>query len=1043
MSDINNMGYGITNGTDIIMPKSDILICKKSNMEVIGVITTIYNLNTSFESNTYPQIEFDIPYKVIDKNGNKIDNPDMELLQGFIYLYFAGEYYLVDKNKDTKSDKITKHMSCTQIGAELAMNELTLFNPQNSDGVSIGLNLNEVLTLILTGTVPKATNIFDDTGWKVCEISTVSNGGNLIFLNESKISVVALLEKVAEFYKCVLEYNSIDRTINLYGNQNVDKGIYLDFDNGINEIDREVDETSIRTKLFVQGKDIGINKYNPTGQSYITNYDYFLNYNGNNGVSDDFKNAMNSYKTDIIDPHTTTFNGYIADLNVLETQLATLKQSLNDLQSQKQLIEDNLNSLLKDTITNVTQIATDNANISTKTTEITNKTTEVTNKQAEIDAKNLQITNLGASMDFYTYCVGKYGTAIADNISKEIQRYTYTEMWDTNDYDSQMVKELYDESVSRLNKLAYPKVTYTLKVIDFIRLARWNIEGVELKVGDLIWIYDKDLDIQIQAQITTIKRNYEDNSMDITISNSKTVDILIDLLHTAQTYQSRINDYGISLEMSKEGFDIANTLLNANYNTNEKMLIASTDNSVVSDHNGITVKDMSNGALLRLTGGIIALSPDGTTWHTAITGKGITADVVTTGKLNTTNVQVLSADKVLSIYGNSMTIQDCAESPVLRYKTGYLGKDINNIDNYGLLTFNKSSNEILRADNNGIIITGQNARFKSDGNSMRFERKDGLDWTPTIAFDGTTGESQFAGKITSSSFTGGSINIGDGQFTVDSDGKLVAQSGTIKGILKVQDLQTLDGTSMLDEMKSKIMPNYLQLKGLQIKNDSGNVTLSIDANGHLSINGEGNNNVSLDSVNGLVCVRTDKKFRTIMNATYGIVFQSSSDGFVTSKDVIWADTNGNLILQGNIRSGSISTGDISSGAKVTIGDYNGTNGSDKYTMNFFDSSGTSQAQMLYKEGADHALKLKSALNISLECGTGSTVYLGAYDGASYTGSASVSCMYCELKEVTIGTNAVIDSTKVDVIDSTSTVKTFDAYIKNLVSTSDEIVAKFA
>lgn len=56
----------------------------------------------------------------------------------------------------------------------------------------------------------------------------------------------------------------------------------------------------------------------------------------------------------------------------------------------------------------------------------------------------------------------------------------------------------------------------------------------------------------------------------------------------------------------------------------------------------------------------------------------------------------------------------------------------------------------------------------------------GDDWEDIIYLD-TAGNGNFTGKIISSSFEGGSIDIGEGDFTVDSDGNVVSKSMTIIG----------------------------------------------------------------------------------------------------------------------------------------------------------------------------------------------------------------------------------------------------------------------
>ena len=91
----------------------------------------------------------------------------------------------------------------------------------------------------------------------------------------------------------------------------------------------------------------------------------------------------------------------------------------------------------------------------------------------------------------------------------------------------------------------------------------------------------------------------------------------------------------------------------------------------------------------------------------------------------------------------------------------------------------------------------------------------------------------------------GSINISDGKFKVDSDGKtyignnaifaglLSAAGGTFAGTVKAAKFIDLDGNDMMDNYKFK--SDYLELKGLTIT-DGTNTTFSVDSSGTVSIN---------------------------------------------------------------------------------------------------------------------------------------------------------------------------------------------------------------
>lgn len=108
----------------------------------------------------------------------------------------------------------------------------------------------------------------------------------------------------------------------------------------------------------------------------------------------------------------------------------------------------------------------------------------------------------------------------------------------------------------------------------------------------------------------------------------------------------------------------------------------------------------------------------------------------------------------------------------------------------------------------------------------------------------------------------GSINIGNGNFTVDEDGnvyaargtfagtlsgakgtfggQLTAATGNFKGIVQAEDFQDKYGNSMMDLSKQKFTADYLDLYGITITNKyTGAVTFKVDgSSGEVTINGQ-------------------------------------------------------------------------------------------------------------------------------------------------------------------------------------------------------------
>lgn len=112
----------------------------------------------------------------------------------------------------------------------------------------------------------------------------------------------------------------------------------------------------------------------------------------------------------------------------------------------------------------------------------------------------------------------------------------------------------------------------------------------------------------------------------------------------------------------------------------------------------------------------------------------------------------------------------------------------------------------------------------------------GWTWTTAITHGGVIADNIAAGTLSGMTIKGGSLDIGEGDFTVDSDGNLTANKGTFKGTVQGATFKTKNGTHMMND-DYQFNPDYLSLYGLEIVNeDTGETTFYIDNSGNVSGN---------------------------------------------------------------------------------------------------------------------------------------------------------------------------------------------------------------
>jgi len=109
-------------------------------------------------------------------------------------------------------------------------------------------------------------------------------------------------------------------------------------------------------------------------------------------------------------------------------------------------------------------------------------------------------------------------------------------------------------------------------------------------------------------------------------------------------------------------------------------------------------------------------------------------------------------------------------------------------------------------------------------------------WTTAIGHDGVIADAMATKILSAFTINGGSINIGNGNFVVNTKGELTAKAGVFSGVVQASDFKDSSGKSMLTG--NKFDADYLSLYGIEIKNKSTNkVTFAVDENGAVTING--------------------------------------------------------------------------------------------------------------------------------------------------------------------------------------------------------------
>lgn len=300
---------------------------------------------------------------------------------------------------------------------------------------------------------------------------------------------------------------------------------------------------------------------------------------------------------------------------------------------------------------------------------------------------------------------------------KKYSRFIQEGSWISEDYVDDNLYFL--DAESTLHTSSQPRVTYDINVLELSQIPGY--ENYTFNLGDKTFIEDTEFfgwtlidgirtPYREEIVVTEISISFEDASENkIAVQNYKTQfeDLFQRITATTQAVEYSTGVYNkVSGVIEENGTIKAETLQNSMAN-NALIISNAKDQSVVWDETGITATSLSNPAeMLRIISGGLFLSTDGgLTWVSGITGKGINANVITSGQLNTSEIHIMNGnfpsfrwDKVgLSAY--KFNIDQTTGEP-----TAFDTSHFIRLDQYGLYGIRGYTNfDPTIQDQNGLV----------------------------------------------------------------------------------------------------------------------------------------------------------------------------------------------------------------------------------------------------------------------------------------------------------------------------------------------------
>jgi hypothetical protein len=631
----------------------------KPNREIIGRIKDLIPPKQSIKYGQISDMDFSIPY-VVERDFMKVDNPIIPKVksQYHIKATFGNqiEWFVITNITSNLSDNGVEYLEVQSksLGYQLRKKQIRewLGVYINGEYQKEGLNAQQILNDLLS-----------ESSWSVdyidSEYLTKYRGFDI-----SNTTVLDAVYKVAETFGAILQWNTINKSISLIKPENagINRGFTISDKYLMKSINKEVQAENVITILRVYGKDgLSINRINPLGTEYITDYSFFIGSferDANKNVitsseymSDSLCHALLDYQI-LVDSKKGEFDNLLTQKESLEAQLITKNTELIGLETNLKITLNTID-LKRSTNEDVT------VELQTKSTlesQITTKKVEITNVISQINSVDSHVTTL------------KNQLSTESNFTPsqiiELDEYHHIETWEDQNYVDDT--ELYKDAWKVLADLNKPKEIITTDIINVFKLQEAKSNWQKVVIGDKFFIHYERFGIDIEAQLVEMEIDHGSNSLNITIANTK--DIERDEEKWAKMLMQNKATTN-TVNMNKYKYDQINNLktsvddiLSGKWNPAMNGINAG-NQTVLIDDRGITTTNKNDpNKFVRITHGGMGFTNDGGNTHkTFVDATGVYAEALVGKIVITENLFIENESGNYVFDGNGFTITSTDE----------------------------------------------------------------------------------------------------------------------------------------------------------------------------------------------------------------------------------------------------------------------------------------------------------------------------------------------------------------------------------------------
>ena len=567
------------------------------------------------------------------------------------------------------------------------------------DGEEVRINPNEVDIQSVSNTVYRyfdpeqdATSLKDIEFIDGDDAEPVSNNFEKYgTIEESQSNRFNILQSIAETFECWIRFEILhdDEGYMLYEDGapckyiqvkkelGRDTGLTFVYGIDLSDITRTLKSSSIATKTIVQSNEneygeqgfctIARSTQNYSRENYILNFDYYIQQGllDNDTIyedlygSDGLYNTLHDNNVQYIE-NAELLSQKKNDLTKQKAQQTIYNQYLTAAEQEKVSIQDDLIKLAGVTNFSDALIYAQNHLNNKKVQSLVNDYTYI---ESTINNYSQLYNDITVSVDYLEEAINTYETTQASIIEtltsvnnafyKKYARFIQEGTWTSEDY--------YNDDLYYLDalKVAYessrPQVTYNINVIRVSDLVDFSSKIFQL--ADIAFIQDteyfgyvdKFTPYKERVVLTEITSNFDSPEKDsFKVQNYLTQfdDLFQRITAATQNLEFSEGKYARAANIVATDGTIKSSVIQNTFNANADLVYGAQNEAATIDNTGITVTSNEDGSkLVRVTSGGIFVSNDGgETWKNAIRGDGISADVLTAGRINTEQISIYNAD---------------------------------------------------------------------------------------------------------------------------------------------------------------------------------------------------------------------------------------------------------------------------------------------------------------------------------------------------------------------------------------------------------------